>query len=128
MSLANASAVATLTASDVDRAKAFWSDKLGLEVEETEDPGGGVYLKAGNATKVFIYNSGEPKATNTVVSFKVDDVLGMVNELKEKGVEFESYDMEGGVKTDENNIAHMGEMQAAWFKDSEGNIVCVSNM
>jgi catechol 2,3-dioxygenase-like lactoylglutathione lyase family enzyme len=127
MSLANAAAVTTLTAEDVERAKAFWTEKLGLEVEPTEDPGGGFYLKAGNGTKVFVYNSGAPKATNTVVSFKVDDVLGMVKSLKEKGVEFESYDSDP-IKTDEDNIARMGDMEAAWFKDSEGNIVCVSNM
>jgi predicted enzyme related to lactoylglutathione lyase len=127
LSLSNASAVTTLTASDVERAKAFWTEKLGLEAETTEDPGGGIYLKAGNGTKIFIYNSGEPKATNTVVSFKVDDVLGMVKSLKEKGVEFESYDMDP-IKTDDDNISRMGEMEAAWFKDSEGNIVCVSNM
>ena len=87
MSLANAKAVTTLTASDLDRAKAFWTEKLGLTEADEKDPGGGVFLNAGSGTKVFIYNSGAPKATNTVVSFKVDDVLATVNELKGKGVE-----------------------------------------
>ena len=127
MSLANGTAVTTLTASDIDRAKAFWTDKLGLKVIEYPEEAGGVMLEAGNGSRVFIYNSGEPKATNTAVSFKVDDVLVTVNELKGKGVTFESYDMPE-IKTDENNIAHWGDMDAAWFKDSEGNIVCVGNM
>ena len=127
MSLANATAVATLTASDVERAKAFWTDKVGLRMDPEQSDPGGVVLDAGGGTKIFIYSSGAPKATNTVVSFKVDEVLATVNELKGKGVQFESYDM-SEIKTDENNIAHWGEMQSAWFKDSEGNIVCVGNM
>ena len=128
MSLANATAVATLTASDVDRAKAFWTDKLGLTLDPEQGDPGGVVLEAGGGSKVFIYNSGAPKATNTVVSFKVDDVLATVNELKRKGVQFESYDMPE-IKTDENNIATWEEKyHAAWFKDSEGNIICVGDV
>ena len=128
MGLSNAMAVATLTASDVDRAKAFWTDKVGLSVDPEQSDPGGVILDAGGGTKVFIYNSGAPKATNTVVSFKVDDVLATVNELKGKGVQFESYDM-GDIKTDENNIATWeGKYHAAWFKDSEGNIICVGDV
>jgi catechol 2,3-dioxygenase-like lactoylglutathione lyase family enzyme len=128
MSLANATAVTTLTASDMDRAKAFWTEKLGLKLASEQPDPGGAYLEAGNGTNIFIYNSGAPKATNTVVSFKVDDVLATVNELKGKGVQFESYDM-GEIKTDENNIATWeGKYHAAWFKDSEGNIICVGNL
>lgn len=127
MSLANATAVTTLTASDVERAKAFYTDKLGLKLASEQPDPGGIVLEAGGGTQIFIYNSGAPKATNTVVSFKVDDMLASVNELKGKGVQFESYDMPE-MKTDENNIAHWGDMQAAWFKDSEGNIICVGNM
>ena len=128
MSLANATVTVTLTVSDLDRAKAFYSEKLGLTVApmEVEDPSGGVLFQAGNGTQLYIYNSGAPKATNTVASFKVDDVLATVNELKAKGVSFESYDMEQ-LKTDENNIATFEGLQAAWFKDSEGNILAVAN-
>ena len=128
MSLANAMAVTTLTASDVDRAKAFWTDKVGLKLAAEQPDPNGAYLEAGNGTRIYIYNSGAPKASNTVVSFKVDDVLATVNELKGKGVQFESYDMPE-VKTDENNIATWEEKyKAAWFKDSEGNIICVGNV
>jgi len=128
MSLANAKAVTTLTASDVDRAKSFWTEKLGLKMAANQADPAGITLEAGDGTEIFIYNSGAPKATNTVVSFKVDNVLATVNELKEKGVTFETYDMEE-IKTDENNIATWEEKyQAAWFKDSEGNVVCVGNV
>lgn len=71
-------------------------------------------------------SNGAPKATNTVASFKVDDVLATVNELKGKEVTFESYDMPE-IKTDENNIATFGEYKAAWFKDPDGNILALGN-
>lgn len=128
MNLSNAPVTVTLTVSDLERAKAFYTEKLGLTVApvEVQDPMGGVLLQAGGGTQLYIYNSGAPKATNTVASFKVDDVLASVNELKAKGVTFESYDMPQ-LKTDENNIAKMGDLEGAWFKDSEGNILAVAN-
>lgn len=128
MNLSNAPVTATLTASDVDRAKAFYTEKLGLVVApgDVQDPMGGVLLKAGNGTQLYIYNSGAPKATNTVAAFTVEDVLATVNELKAKGVTFESYDMPQ-LKTDENNIVTNEGLQAAWFKDSEGNIIGIAN-
>ena len=127
MNLADASVCANLTASDLNGAKAFYSEKLGLTITPTDDPGGGFYVTAGEGSKIFIYNSGAPKATNTVASFKVSDVRDTVKALKEKGVEFESYDMEDGTKTDQDNVATMGPLEAAWFKDTEGNILCISN-
>jgi predicted enzyme related to lactoylglutathione lyase len=128
MNLMNAPVCAVITATDLDGAKAFYSDKLGLTITASEeDPTGSFYAGAGEGTKIFVYNSGDPKATNTAASFKVEDVRATVKELKEKGVEFESYDMES-LKTDEENVASMGDMEAAWFKDPAGNILCVANM
>ena len=128
MKLANAKVAATLTVEDLDRAKAFYTDKLGLTEadKKVDDPMGGVLFQTGDGTQLYIYKGGAPKATNTVAAFTVDDVLATVNDLKENGVTFESYDMPG-LKTDENNIAHMGKLQAAWFKDSEGNTLGISN-
>ena len=127
MNLSNAPVMANLTASDLAGAKAFYGEKLGLTITPTEDPGGGFYVEAGNGTKIFVYNSGAPKATNTVASFKVDDVRTTVKELKEKGVVFEAYDTDP-YKTDEDNVCTIGDLQAAWFKDPEGNTLCVANM
>jgi predicted enzyme related to lactoylglutathione lyase len=124
MNLSDAPVVVSLTASDVNRAKGFYAEKLGLKEVPTEE--GAAMFEAGGGTRIFVYNSGAPKATNTAASFKVDDVLATVNELKGKGITFESYDM-GPIKTDENNIAKMGDLEAAWFKDTEGNILCVNN-
>jgi predicted enzyme related to lactoylglutathione lyase len=124
--LNSAPVVANVPVVDLQRAKAFYLEKLGLK-ELIADPGG-VYMEAGQGSKLFLYQRGEPtKAEHTVASFKVDDVPAAVTALKAKGVEFESYDM-GDLKTDENNIARMGDLQASWFKDTEGNILCVGNM
>ena len=54
-------------------------------------------------------------------------MLAAVKGLKAKGVKFESYDM-GEIKTDADNIARTGDLHASWFKDTEGNILCVANM
>jgi catechol 2,3-dioxygenase-like lactoylglutathione lyase family enzyme len=124
--LSSAPVVTSIPVVDLQRAKAFYLDKLGLK-EGMTAPDGGVILNAGEGTRLFLYQRGQTKADHTVASFKVADVLGTVNALKAKGVQFESYDM-GELKTDSNNIARMGDLQACWFKDPEGNILCVSNM
>lgn len=128
MSLANAVVTATLTVTDLEKAKAFYTEKLGLtpSSEVVDDPMGGALFNASGGTTLYIYQGGVPKATNTVAGFKVEDVMATVNELKAKGVEFESYDMPE-IKTDENNIATFGSLQTAWFKDPDGNILAVEN-
>lgn len=125
MKISDAPVCACVIANDVEAAKAFYTEKLGLKVVPVDDPGG-VLLEAGEGSKIFLYKSGAEKPKNTVASFNVEDVLEAVKELKEKGVEFESYDIDP-IKTDENNIAHHGNLDAAWFKDPEGNILGISN-
>lgn len=125
MGLADKFVTACVIAKDVAAAKAFYTEKLGLkEVPGPDD--GGVLLEAGMGSKIFIYKSDASKPQNTVASFSVDDVLATVKELKANGVEFETYDMDP-IKTDEDNIAHLGDLQAAWFKDPEGNILGINN-
>ncbi len=127
MNLSDAQITTTLIAGDMEATKTFYTEKVGLKMstEKREDPG--LLLEAGKGTKIYIYQSELPIPQNTVTSFIVDDVLTTVKELKAKGVEFETYDMEY-IKTDENNIAKMGEMQVAWFKDPSGNILAIGNM
>jgi predicted enzyme related to lactoylglutathione lyase len=125
MILSNTPVVACLIANDLEVAKAFYTEKVGLKEVPGPDAGG-ILLEAGNGTKIFVYKSSAPKPQNTVASFSVPDVLAAVNELKQSGVTFEVYDMDP-IKTDENNIAHVGDLQAAWFKDPEGNIIGINN-
>jgi catechol 2,3-dioxygenase-like lactoylglutathione lyase family enzyme len=124
MQLSDHRAYATIPASDIDRAKDWYRNKLGLS-PASEDPFGVLY-RLGDGTAFMLYptpNAG--KAPNTLMSFSSDNVMEDVRELRSKGVVFEEYDMPG-LKT-ENGIAEMGRYHAAWFKDSEGNILAIGD-
>ena len=117
-------AYATIPAADMNRAKSWYRDKLGL-TPAMEDEMGCMY-KLGGGTSFLLYptpNAG--KAPNTLLSFATDDVEAEVQDLRRHGVKFEDYDMPG-LKT-VNDIATMGQFHAAWFKDSEGNILAVGD-
>lgn len=117
-------AYATIPAADMSRAKAWYRDKLGLK-PSMEDELGCIY-KVGGGTSFLLYptpNAG--KAPTTLLSFATDDVEAEVRDLRSHGVKFEDYDMPG-LKT-VNGIATMGQYHAAWFKDSEGNILAIGD-
>ena len=107
---------------DVARARQFYEGKLGF-VPKDEAAGGVTYEFAGG-TACFLYptpNAGTSKASQAF--WEVDDIEGEVAELKRRGVRFENYDMPE-LKS-ENGIFTGGGAKAAWFKDSEGNIMAV---
>ncbi len=117
----------TLPVIDLSRAKKFYEEKLGLKVVG-EDPSPGVTLQAGGGTHLYIYQRAATKADHTAASFSVKDVEAEVKELKAKGVVFEEVSIPSmGVKT-VGGVATFGELKAAWFKDTEGNILGISNM
>ena len=117
----------TLPAVDLERAKKFYEEKLGLKVTRT-DPSPGALLQAGEGTQLYIYQRSATKADHTAASFTVADVEAIVKGLKAKGVVFEEVALPNmGVKT-VDGVATMGEMKAAWFKDTEGNILAITNM
>ncbi len=125
--LINASVHATLPVVDLERARKFYEGKLGLKVIRT-DPSPGAVLQAGEGTTLYIYQRAATKADHTAASFTVKDVEAEVKELKAKGVVFEEIEIPSmGIKT-VDGIATKGELKAAWFKDTEGNILGVSNM
>ena len=113
---------AYIPAADIARARRFYEGILGLHPKE-EFAGGVVYECGG--TDVFMYptpNAGTSKASQAF--WQVDDVEAEVAELKARGVTFEEYDMPG-LKT-RNGILTAGGAKTAWFKDTEGNILAVS--
>jgi len=119
--LMNAPIRAYIPVSDVVRARQFYEEKVGLQPKELYV--GGVIYECGG-TEVFMYptpNAGTSKASQAFWS--VDDVEAEVNELKARGVKFEEYDMPGMAM--KNSIATGGGAKAAWFKDTEGNIMAV---
>jgi catechol 2,3-dioxygenase-like lactoylglutathione lyase family enzyme len=122
----NAAVLATIPAEDIDRAKTFYVDTLGFTVRMTA-PDGGLLLGAGDGSSFLLYPTQfAGTAEHTVAAIAVDKIEPEVEELRSKGVVFEDYDMPG-LKT-ENGIATMGDLKAAWFKDTEGNIIGVSQM
>ena len=123
--LTNAAVHPTLPVVDLERARTFYEGKLGLKVIGT-DPSPGALLQAGEGTRLYIYQRAATKADHTAASFTVPDVEATVKELKAKGVVFEDIDTPGLKTVD--GIVTMGDMKGAWFKDTEGNTLAVTNM
>jgi predicted enzyme related to lactoylglutathione lyase len=113
---------AYIPATDVERARRFYEDKVGLKPKQ-EIAGGVVYEFAGG-TACFLYptpNAGTSQASQAF--WQVEDVDREIAELKSRGVRFEDYDMPGERTPGGAVIA--GGAKAAWFKDSEGNIMAI---
>jgi predicted enzyme related to lactoylglutathione lyase len=111
-----------IPAQDVGRARKFYEDKLGFKVKEELE--GGVVYEFGRGTACFLYptpNAGTSKASQAF--WQVDDIEREVAELKSRGVKFEEYAMPE--MKSRNSIYTGGGAKAAWFKDSEGNILAV---
>ena len=118
--LGKADATPMIAVRDLDRARKFYEDTLGLKSEQ--DWGEGVTLKSGDTT-VNVYKSdfaGTNKAT--ALNFHVDDIETEVSELKEKGVLFEKYDLPG-LEPRGDLYVGPGGFKTAWFKDPDGNIL-----
>jgi len=126
--LRNSKVATRLPALDLERARAFYSEKLGLDPVE-ERPGG---LKYQTADGVFVLfqTMGRPSGEHTQMAFEVDDIDAVVGALRERGVEFEEVDLPGlrtidGIAEVEGNYPSAGGKgeRAAWFRDSEGNLL-----
>ena len=117
--LGKADATPMLAVKDLDRARKFYEENLGLK--QVDDFGEGFMLKSGD-TKVSVYRS-EFAGTNkaTALTFGVDDIEDEVRSLKEKGISFEHYELEGLTPT--GDIYEGEGMKTAWFKDPDGNIL-----
>ena len=115
-------AFSSFSVNDLRKAKEFYGNTLGLKVSETPE---GLELKTG-ATGVFIYpKPNHAPATFTVLNFPVDDIDDAVASLKERGIEFEQYNLPD-LKTDKDGVARGPDgPQIAWFKDPAGNILSV---
>ncbi len=118
--LGRADATPMIAVKDLDRAKQFYEDKLGMKPKE-EWGDEGVTLKSGD-TLFNLYRS-EFAGTNkaTALTFRVDDIDEEVSELKEKGIFFEHYDVPGLERHGDIYVAE--GMKTAWFKDPDGNIL-----
>ncbi|MGZ6347237.1 MAG: VOC family protein [Anaerolineales bacterium] len=114
----------TLPAADLQRAKQFYAEKLGFTSPE-ETPGGLVYHCKDSWFLVF-QSQGQSNGQFTQGGWATDDIEREVRELKGRGVTFEEYNFPN-FKT-VNSIATTGPNRAAWFKDSEGNLLGIVQM
>jgi len=113
-------AFSSFSVNDLERAKQFYEQTLGLKVSASEM---GLEIHPGD-TDVFIYpKPNHQPATFTVLNFQVENIDQAVDELKQNGVRFEEYD--GEIKTNEKGIHRNGGPAIAWFKDPAGNILSV---
>ena len=114
-----------IPAKDVARARRFYEQKLGFRPKA--ELAGGVVYEFGQKTACFLYptpNAGTSKASQAF--WQVADVEREVAELKARGVEFENYDMPG--EKSPSGVLNAGGAKAAWFRDSEGNILAIIQM
>ena len=123
--LSTASVTANIPAADIERARAFYADALGLQ-PSSEMPGILVYRLDGGSTFSIYETEFAGTAGHTIAQWHVDDVVAEARALQAKGVQLEQYDMPG-VEWDDGVASMQGMGQAAWFKDSEGNILCVDS-
>ena len=107
---------------DAERAHDFYSRVLGLT--DLGKTGDGKYLFEAGGSLIALLPKPEPtKADHTALSFEVPDAGAAVEELTARGAQFEDYDFPG-LKT-VNKVCVLGSERAAWFKDTEGNILCI---
>jgi catechol 2,3-dioxygenase-like lactoylglutathione lyase family enzyme len=130
--LANARLANRLPAQDLERAREFYAEKLGLEPVE-ERPGGLRYVCASGEFALF-QSAGRASGEHTQMGWEVDDIDATVRELRARGVVFEEYDLPGlktvgGIAYIEGNYPSKGTGErAAWFRDSEGNMLGIGEI
>ncbi len=120
-----AHAMATLPAQDIERAKAWYAEKLGLTPAGLDPLGDAVYEFADGTRFLLFQSKGQPSGTHTQLALEVDDVDSTFQDLRARGVKFEEYDFPG-LKT-VNGVATFGDLKSVWIKDSEGNIIGVGS-
>lgn len=121
--LATAPVHAVLPAADLARARRFYAEVLGLEIADVPTAGG-FMAAAGGGSALFVYETQAAPGSATQAMFAVADLDSVMAGLKTRGVVFEEYDLPG-LKTT-GGVAEREGMKSAWFKDSEGNTVAVS--
>lgn len=115
---------ATIPCQDLARAKAFYAETLGFKVIEEQEEG--VRFESGGV-RFDIFPTRASGGTATIAGWLVPPgrIEGEIEDLRNRGVTFEQVDAPG-IKTDERGIAEVEGFKAAWFKDSEGNVLAVT--
>jgi catechol 2,3-dioxygenase-like lactoylglutathione lyase family enzyme len=123
MSLTHRTVAMMLPVTDVDRARTFYSESLGLDYTGTNDEGSATYALDGGSTLVLLPRPGSTPSESTAMSFEVEDITSEISALESTGVVFEDYDLPDLKTVD--HVCVMGAEKAAWFKDPDGNVLCL---
>jgi catechol 2,3-dioxygenase-like lactoylglutathione lyase family enzyme len=121
--LTKAPVTTMLPVKDLNRAREYYEKKLGLKPLGARQDGKFLFAGGDGGTIALFPKPEGTKAEHTAVSFLVKDIAKEIRELKARGVVFEDYDFPG-LKT-ENHVCVLGSEKAAWFKDTEGNYLCL---
>ena len=121
--LTNAGVTTILPVKDMDRARKFYEKALGLEPKGFAADGNYVFACGGGAHIALIPKDEGTKAEHTALSFEVQGIEKAIAELQGKGVVFEEYDLPNLKTVD--HVCVLGSDKAAWFKDTEGNYLCL---
>jgi catechol 2,3-dioxygenase-like lactoylglutathione lyase family enzyme len=122
MDLAASQVTVMLPVKDLARARRFYEDRLGLTAGEARPDGKFVYRCGGTELALFPKSEGT-RAEHTAISFRVADIAASVAELTGRGVVFADYDLPGLQTVD--HVCVLGSEKAAWFEDTEGNLLCL---
>ena len=121
--ISNAQLTPVLPVVDVSRAIGFYRDRLGLK-DAGDDPGGNHLVQTESGSMIALMAAEEgAQSAHTVLTFEVEDIDTEVRDLESRGVGFYDYDLPDLKTTD--HVAVMGTEKAAWFADTEGNILCL---
>ncbi|GAB7015994.1 VOC family protein [Methanogenium cariaci] len=123
--LLNMKVVPTLPVVELERAREFYEKKLGLKVVQSGPSE--VFFECGEGTVLYIYKRAPTKADHTVAGFVVLDIEAETQDLREKGIMFDEFDLPE-LKTVNGIATGVGGDKSAWFKDTEGNILALHQM
>lgn len=125
--LKKSNAFSGFSVNNLEKAKVFYGEILGIEVEQTDM---GLQLNIAGSTPIFVYEKADHQpATFTILNFPVDHIDEAIEALAAKGIQMEQYDLGNGAVTDEKGVLRgksydMGP-DIAWFKDPSGNILSI---
>ncbi len=125
MGLSIKSVMPTIAVEDLDRASGSTARSSDSRYGDSSRHLGGALVEVGESDRLLLYPTTYRRGETTYAGFVVDDVESTVRELRSQGVVFEEYDFPG-LKTIDG-VATEGDLKSGWFKDSEGNILAISN-
>ena len=125
MGLKDCKVEALMAVSDLDEARRFYEDQLGLVPGEQEQEAIRYFCAEGTSIFVYLQPDNAGKSSATLAGWTVDDLDRIMEELTSRGASFEHYD-QPGIKTDHRGVFDAGEFRAAWIKDPDGNTMAIT--